>query len=307
MPNRVGAIVASVIIFAALAVVAWKVTAPDPYVSRVHDIYATPQTHGGEIVDNLVALGPNAVPAIGSALLAEPEFPIVFFRALAEIGDERGAEPIIEFIFRQTPFSDEERSALTAEAIRALRGTRSPAACDPIATILRDESAHPRVRLASASTCARLCDGETRTEAQSFILSMYGNRSLYSTQRRPAFTPPELYSALIDVDSDESIAILLNRLESGGAPGILQAILIYLSGKEGENVIDSVQRVLNDSDSYELVVRLAAARSILDMDRPLTQTLRDSIDELTDEATPDMYGQTIADEAQQLRTRAAER
>jgi hypothetical protein len=301
------AALAVVILLPVLVIVGRIVTARDPFVPLVQEIYRTPQTYGGEVVDKLVALGPDAVPAIGSVLLTGPEFPIVFVRALERIGDQRGTEPIVEFISKRAPYSNVDGSTLTTRSIQALRGIQNTAACKPIVSILRSETAHPRVRLASASTCARLCSGDVKAEAQSFILSAYDDRARYLAKPNEGFAQSELYSALIDVDNDESLAILLNVLEGGAPPYIAQPIIGYLARKEGENVADSLERVLGDSYNYELTVRLAAARAILDTGKPPSQSLRSRIDELANEASPDVYGQAIVDEAQQLRARAAER
>lgn len=306
MSRRMKAAAVALVVILALVIVGRIVTAPDPFVPLVQEIYRTPQTHGGEIVDKLAALGPDAVPAIGSVLHTGPEFPIVFVRSLERIGDDRGTKPIVEFVSKQAPYSDGDRSTLTAESILALRGIRNPTACTPIASILRDETAHPRVRLASASTCARLCSGGVKAEARSFILSAYDNRSRYLAEPNEGFTQSELYSALIDVDNDQSLAILLNVLEGGAPPYIAQPVIAYLARKEGENVAEGLERALGDSHNYELTVRLAAARAILDTGKRPTQSLRRRIDELVNEASPDVYGQSIADEAQQLRARAAE-
>jgi hypothetical protein len=300
------AAVALVITLLVLVIVGRIVTARDPFVPLVREIYRTPQTYGGEVVDELVALGPDAVPAIGFVLLSGEKFPITFVEALERIGDERGTEPIVEFISKQAPYSDRDRSALTVRSILALRGIQNPAACTPIMAILRDETAHPRVRLASASTCARLCSGDVKAEAQSFILSAYDDRARYLAEPNQGFTPPDVYSALIDVDNDESLAILLNVLEGGAPSYIAQPVMAYLARKEGENVAESLERALGDSYHYELTVRLAAARAILDSGKPPTQSLRRRIDELANEASPGAYGQAIADEAQQLRARVTE-
>lgn len=295
-----------VIILAALVIVGRIVTAPDPFIPIVQEIVRTPQTYDGEHIDRLVALGIDGVPAIGSVLLSGEQFPITFVWALERIGDERGMEPIVEFVSKQAPYSDVDRSTLTAASILSLRGVRNTAACKPVMSILRNETAHPRVRLASASTCARLCSGANRTEAQSFIMSTYENRSRYLAEPNEGLLQEELFSALIDVDTDESLAILLDLLEYGGPLHVMQPVITYLARKDEERVADSLQRVVEDSSKHELPVRLAAARAILDAGKQPRQSLRDGIQELANEAKPDLYGQEIADEAQELRARAAE-
>ena len=291
-------------VLAALLIVGRIVTTPDPFVPVVQEIYRTPQTYGDEAIDKLVALGPDAVPAIGSVLLAGEKFPMTFVRALERIGDERGTEPILEFISRQAPYSDQERSTLTASSILALRGIPNTTACKPVSSILHDKTAHPRVRLAAAATCSRLCPGDAKAEAQTFILEAYDDRARYMAEPNRVFTPPELYSALMDVDNEKSVAIVLGVLERGAPPHIAQPVIAYLARKDGENVAESLERMLGDSYNYELTIRLAAARAILDSGKPVTRSLRGRIVDLANEATPDAYGQAIVDEAQQLKARA---
>jgi hypothetical protein len=306
LEQRTKAAIALGIIFVVLVIVVRIVTAPDPFVPLVEEVVRTPQTYDGEHIDKLVGLGADAAPAIGTVLLDGPQFPFVLVSALERIGDERGADPIVTFVSRQAPYSDVDRSTLTAKSILALRGIRNADACEPIVAILLNEAAHPRVRLASASTCARLCSGDVRAEAQSFILSAYRDRSRYLADPNQGLLPHELYSALIDVDNDESLAILLDLLEYGGPLRTMQPVIVYLAGKDEEQVAETLQRALDDASRQELPVRLALAGAMLDSGRFPPAFLRDRIDSLANEATPDTYGQEIADAAQELRTRAAQ-
>jgi hypothetical protein len=290
-----------------LLVVGRIATRPDPYTPLVEKIVRTPQVRDGEHLEQLVALGPDAVPAIGKALVGGAPFPIIYIWALERIGDEDGMEPLLAFVAQQAPYSNWDRSTLTAHSILALRGVRNTAACRPIVAILRDETAHPRVRLASASTCARLCSGDVKAEAQKFILDAYDDRTRYWADPNGGFTPPELYFALTDVDNEQSLAILLEVVEGGAPPHIAQPVIAYLARKTEVHVADSLERMLGDSYHYELFVRLAAARAILDTGKSVKSSLRDRIDELASEARRDGYEQAIVDEAEMLRARAAER
>jgi hypothetical protein len=192
---------ALVMVFAVLVVVARNVMTPDPFIPLVDEILRTPQTYDGEMVDKLAALGSDGVPAIGLALQSEQPFPMVLVSALERIGDEGGTRPIMEFVERQAPHSSVERSTLAAASILALRGIQNAAACEPVVSILRNQAAHPRVRLASASTSARLCAGALRAEAKAFIASAAKDRSRYLADPNQGFTADELQSALIDADS----------------------------------------------------------------------------------------------------------
>jgi hypothetical protein len=305
LTRRMKGAVALVIVLAAFVIIGRMVTAQDPFVPLVQEVVRTPQTYDGEHIDKLVSLGADAVPAIGAVLLSGESFPIVFVSALERIGDERGTESIVAFVSRQAPYSDDDMSTLTAASILALRGIPNTAACAPVGSILRTETAHPRVRLASASTCAHLCADDLKAEAQSFILGAYQNRSRFLANPNKGFVQEELYSALTEVDNDESVAILLNVLDAGGPLPTLRPVIAYLSRKESPEVRDGLQRVL-DSANHELPIRLAVAHAILDTGKPPTQSLRSRIDELANEASPEVYGQAITDEALRMRARAAE-
>ena len=298
---------AALLISLTLPLIVGRIAAePDPFLARIEEISQTPQTHGTEHLDELVALGAEAVPAIGAVLLSGPTFPITFVEALERIGDERGAAPIVEFISKQAPYSDGDRSTLTARSIQALRGVKNPAVCDPVVSILRDETAHPRVRLAAASTCANLCSGHIRAEAQRFVLDAYDNRSRYTADANRGFSEQELFPALIDVDNEESLAILLGVLEAGAPGYIALPVVDYLAGKQDARAASGLERAVHDSYNYEPYVRLAMARALLDGAGSRAQSLRLAIDELFDEATRGGYAKEIIDEAQRLKARAAQ-
>jgi hypothetical protein len=196
----------------------WRVTAADPFVSLVEEIARTPQSYDGEMIDKLAALGPAAVPAIGSVLREGPQFPLVFVRALERIGDGRGTQPVLELISAQAPYSSSDRSALTTASILALRSMRNATACAPLVSILRDESAHARVRLASASASASLCSGDVGAEGRRFIMQTYEDRARYLDPKE-GLSQRDVYLALMDVDNEESRAILLEVVDTAPARG----------------------------------------------------------------------------------------
>jgi hypothetical protein len=131
--RRTKAALAVGIVLAVLVVIGRIVTAPNPFVPLVEEVVRTPQTYYGEHSDKLVALGADAVPAIGEVMLAGEKFFVRFCLDPRAVGDERGTGSIVTFVSRQTPYSDVDRSTLAAKSVLALRGTPNADACEPVA------------------------------------------------------------------------------------------------------------------------------------------------------------------------------
>jgi hypothetical protein len=87
------------------------------------------------------------------------------YGALANDGDPRGAEPILSFVGNQFPYNDTDKSFLTADAIRTLGSIPNSIVCEPLMEILEDASSHPRIRLVSAASVFRSCEGEVGAAA----------------------------------------------------------------------------------------------------------------------------------------------
>ncbi len=143
-------------------------SAEDPYDILVKEIIETPQSFDGEIISNLVGLGPEAVPAIGATLTQGVIFPATLVRALGLIGSEEGMDPLLRFLGTRTPYF--ERDSLSITTILALRGVNNHRACQPLAIILDDITVDPSIRLAAARTISNLCSA---ISAQDFVLDAY--------------------------------------------------------------------------------------------------------------------------------------
>lgn len=249
--NTFAAVAAASALIAILAA-AWFIARQDRFDKLVNSIISTPQSYDGEHVDKLVALGSEGVPAIGKALTRGEEFPLRFVLALEQIGDARGARSIMAFVGGQAPYSDVDRSFVTARTILSLSMLRDTDVCEPLASILEASTAHPRVRLSAASTCAKICAAEVQSGAREFILTAYEERTRYLANPNEGFTQSELYAALIDVDSDESLTILLGVLDYEMPEQIVLPIMAYLSGKRGDTVINGLFGVLDSRDAHSL-------------------------------------------------------
>lgn len=287
-----------------LTFVTWWILRGDPYDALVEEVINVPQTYDGEHVDKLVALGPDAVPAIGAALTSGEEFPLGFVLALERIGDRRGMHSIMAFVAEQTPYSDVDKSTLTARSILALTSQANVAACAPTSSILQDVTAHPRVRLAAASVSAALFSEGLRAYAQEHILEAYRERMRYLADPNTGFTQGELYSALIAVDNDESLSILLDLLNHDVPERIALPVIGYLAEKGGERAMTGLLNVIEDPERHSLPIRLAAGSGVLELRRVPTAADRDMADAFLGEARSGGWPEEIVQQAQRLSERA---
>jgi hypothetical protein len=268
---------------------------------QVEEILRTPQAYDGEQIDNLARLGPVAVPAIGEVLSAgEAEFPLVLVIALREIGDARGAEPILSFIRSRAPHSDSGESTLTAAAIRALGSIPNPVVCEPLTDIFEDVSSHPSLRLTSAATVFRSCEGEVAAAAEDLILDLYHNRNEYYRDVNEGFHEGNLYGALLAAaESDEIANILIDLMSTFPGHFTVPAIVASIDGGR-EGFPDALRFVLNAPET-PFETQLAAAQRLLDLDERPDQGLRARIEEMVTEAEENGYPPAIVEEAQRLR------
>jgi hypothetical protein len=275
--------------------------APGVEVSRIQSIMETPQTYDGETRERLVALGPDAVPAIGQVLLTGVEFPAVLVDALKEIGDPRGAAPTLAFVKSRPLYSDADESFLTARVIVALGSMHNPDACAPLAQIFRDDSAHPRVQLAAASAASRLCEGDISGSAADLILEFYRNRPR-EMRPNPEYTNAELYSALAEVKNDTATDIIVEVVNSSTASYLLDPIISATARRADVKLKDALKRVVkNANPEVSLTTRLKAARTLLDLDGRPDDSLRENVNKLLTEAETEGYPPEIVAEALKLK------
>jgi len=93
-----------------------------------------------------------------------------------------------------------------------------------MAAIFADDSAHLRARVAAARVLARLCTGDIKSQAQTFIVATYEDRLRAA---RTEIGPPhygttlewvEVYPGLADADIPEATAILMSELRAIDGP-----------------------------------------------------------------------------------------
>jgi len=255
------------------------------YDSEVERIINTPQTYGGEIQDNLVALGPDAAPALGRKLFSDYEFPMTLVMALGTIGDPRGTAPLLEFLDSYAPHEDKAVGALPTAAIEALKDIGNPRACDTLAAIYPVDDGVSQGRLGAAAAVARICAGTQQADARAYVFARY--REMKAD--RMAFSmgwDHLVYKALIDVNTDESNAILIDDiLKLDNWHYLSMPVIEHMPRVGGEEVIDGLMAIVASPESrYEMHYRIAAAGALLDLGVDDSPELDARIRELLDDA-----------------------
>jgi hypothetical protein len=273
---------------------------PEIDASRIQRILETPQTYDGEIRERLVALGPAAVPAIGQALSTGYAFPIVLVDALKELGDPRAVAPTLAFLKGRPPYSDADESFVTARIVEALGSMQNPDTCAPLAEIVREGSAHPRVRLAAASAASRLCGTEISGPAADLILEFHRNKPQVM-KPNPEYTDVELYSALAEVKNDEATDIVVGVMDRSTEGYMLDPIISAAARRGDAKLTDALKRVVRKSDpEVPLESRFKAARALLALDGRPDSSLREKVGQLAAQAEADGYPPQFVAEAREL-------
>lgn len=274
----------------------------DHYEAAVQQIIETPQTYSGEHVERLIALGSDGVPAIGDALSRDQPFPLAFVLALEGIGNERGAAPVLDFVKSLAPFSDVDRSTLTALSIEALGKMEDVGTVDTLLNIATDGANHPRVRLASAASVCRLvgCGEGERSSAEAVILNYDRDRAKYFVDANKGFSEVELFEALIAADTNESMEIVLATAQKGLSTYVVRSTISYLKDKPGESAANALLFVVTDKDRYELPVRLSAAAALARRAASRPTLTKEIAKELMEEAVTDDWPEEIVEQARKL-------
>jgi HEAT repeat protein len=313
--RAIGAITVAILAIAAIALVAARLVSSSHYDRLVEEILRTPQTYSGETQDKLTALGPEGARAIGAALRGDQKFPIVLVQALERIGSPNGLRPILDFLARQPPLSVADNSFLVEQTILALKGVGNPRACAPMAAIFADDSAHVRVRVASARVLAGLCKGEIKSRAQTFIVATYEDR-LRAARTEPG--PPrggtalvwqEVYPGLADADTPDSAAILMDVLrDEDPADYLLEPTIAYFATKSGAEVEQALMAIIDRGEVRSIGNRLAAAEALLAIDGPSAKKLSGRAEDLLAEARlRSAEGRVLSAETDRLRQVLLER
>lgn len=124
-------------------------------------------TVNGDQYEKLVALGPEAVPAICDQL-AVHKFPLVLVEALAEFQDDRATVPLLEFL--QLHRDDEVLAQYTAMALKEIGDPRAEPA---LLGIVNDNSVHIATRWEATVALARLGTPDVKAWAWKEIMRIF--------------------------------------------------------------------------------------------------------------------------------------
>lgn len=270
----------------------------------VRAILESPQSYDGEHIERLAALGPDAVPAMGQALDEGADFPIVLIYALREIGHPDGAAEVLRFVERQRPYSDLEQSTLTSRAAAVLGDLGDESAIPWLYGAMRSPSAYPRIRLAAAASLVQLDDGDTADEAADFVLDFWESRERYFVNPNLGVAPSELILALTHIQRPEVQSIFDDMLADGLAPALATPALDYMSMRGNPEALSVLWRTVDDSDNYELHVRLAAlSLALAHQDGAVAPPIVQRIDALVEEAISDEWDERTIEAARDLQNK----
>jgi len=232
---------------------------------RVDEIYSMQQSYDGEIIDNLIALGPNAIPEMAKRLGEDIEFPIVFVIAMASIGDNAATAPILGFLEKLDHGLDSEQIALSRLTIRELEKLDDPRKVDPLLRIMTDTSTHPVVRLSAATTIASTSNQIAVKQAQKTIMDFYNARFEYLGRGNDGFALDDLLEALTAANTEESIEILVDYLYSDIPRRMSIPIIKYFANVDNDVVVKALSEIAFNDHIGSRMVRLEALSSLVDL------------------------------------------
>ena len=269
------------------------------YDSAVDRILGTPQSYDGEQIDNLVALGPDAVPAMGRSLVRGVEFPYVLVVVLGELGNRRATGPLLEFLNSFAPYSNEDDQWLAMAVIEALGDIGDPRACDALARIYPDDVVVPYVRILAAGSVASICTDALQANARDYVMARYhemrADRGAF-----PMYWDDLVYQALIDVNSGEGNAILINDILRVFECGYTaMPVIEHFSQVGGQAAIDGLLAVA-DNARCEIHYRIAAAKGLFVLEGEARLELEARAHALLDEAIVGGYPPSFVEDARAL-------
>jgi hypothetical protein len=157
--------------------------------------------------------------------------------------------------------------------------------------------------LAAAGALANLCPQDAG-EARAFIVREFRARIGLPLTPNPDVTPSELYAALIDVDTAESQAMLLEVMFAEQPMNyIVDPVVNYFATKRGDSVEAALTAVMENPLIDDIGIRLNAARGLLDMNGPSPE-LADSIRGLQNSARANCLSSDVVWDAERLTLQA---
>lgn len=267
--------------------------------AEVHSILSAPQSYDGEHIERLASLGPEAISAIGNELMSGYAYPVDLLYAFKEIEDSGAAVPIVDFVLSRKPHDDMGLSFITAEAIRVLAMLRSRASCAPLLGVLQNQSAHPRIRLATSAALICACEGDVEAEAEELIARFYGDRDKYLEQPNDGFALSELLSALLLASESNAVSELVVDAIHSLPSHRMVSEFIESANPETAGYAEALDAVLR-GEYVPLENRLAAAEALFTRFGPSVEGLQGEIAALRREVEEDGYPLEILERVRML-------
>ena len=233
--------------------------ASDVYDQQVQAIVDKGQLRSGELVENLAALGSDAIPALHRAMLREDEaFPLTYIKAFGIIGDVRATVPLLDFLERRRPFTDPNERTLTIHTLLVLARIGDRLSDPLIEEIFRSHVLHPRIRLYAAAALTKAKEDALRREAKTHVLEQYVNAAAQTPDPNERILDTDFYEALIVMNDESSVQHLATALRGHPLPHTARRIIKYFSTTDDPNAVNALLAVVDDGYNHEMVVRLSA-------------------------------------------------
>lgn len=287
----------AILILIGMSVHAGDLLADSTYDILVMEIIESPQSYDGEMRVKLVELGPEAVPAMGKALRLSVRFPIVLVGAIGDIGSDIGVEPLLYYLQTRAPFANHD--VLSIATVLSLKRIGSARVCQPLLPILEDGGADASIRLAAARSISHVCAIST---AQDFVLNAHRTLMDHKPGESTPYFQNEVLLGLIDVNNDESNAILIKLLDFEGDTQIYVSIIDHLGKNGGEEIAQALLNVVGRENFHEYPIRVAALRALVRINSTSTSILLSSATRLVKQGERDGWRESDIREVELITT-----
>lgn len=238
---------------------------------RVQELLEDLGISGVEGYSRLVALGPEAVPAL-CELLETYKFPAVIIDVLSDIQDTRAVPALIRFL------SQDEGRTVKMLTVRALKELGDIRAEEALLSIAHDESTHISLKFEATAALARLGSPEIKKQAQEEITEIYRTGEGVADNAHPVrdvIMSYDFYVGLCEVQSDEIDEALAAYITGGARYGERGNVMGLLARRDNTRdrprIIEALLHVAEneykmDVQGYELGLQAFAFSILLSLE-----------------------------------------